>query len=499
MNLLKSLLQSFKKAIAANEDVQGLIKKYPRLASFFKQRTDRTKFIGLPVSIFAIAFLYVLFLFLGAIQDFVASDIIVNADTRVNALLYFFRNATAVKMFLWVTLLGKSSTIIVFTFSASLLLWFWNKRWQIATLWSSVIGSAAFVFISKIFFDRPRPINAVYLENSASFPSGHSTLAIAFYGFIAYLLIRKTKSLVFRAIIVLIEILLALAIGFSRLYLGVHYVSDVWAGFLLGLLWLIIAISISEWSLFKTQGVVNQNKPANKYKGVIAVGLIGFGLIFYVVSGIFYHPKLTFQTQAGVQTTISTAANVFSESGFSPYTETLTGESQEPISFIAVAKDDNALIAEFKKAGWLLADPVNFDSVLALAKSAILNKEYDAAPMTPSFWNKQVHNFGFEKSTETKSVRQRHHARFWKTNLKLATGENIYLGTASLDIGVKWFITHKISPDIDTERDLLFADLQKTGVVKSFEKIKSVSPVLGKNFSGDQFFTDGEAYLLFFY
>jgi len=118
--------------------------------------------------------------------------------------------------------------------------------------------------------------------------------------------------------------------------------------------------------------------------------------------------------------------------------------------------------------------------------------------MTPSFWNKQVNDFGFEKSTETKSVRQKHHARFWKTNLKNDQGNNIYVGTVSLDTGIKWGITHKISPNINTERKLLFTDLEKTGVIKNSIKTKLVNPILGKNFSGDQFFTDGETYFVTF-
>ena len=72
----------------------------------------------------------------------------------------------------------------------------------------------------------------------------------------------------------------------------------------------------------------------------------------------------------------------------------------------------------------------------------------------------------------------------------------MYVGTASLDIGMKWFITHKIKSDIDTEREFLFVDLENGRLILNYEKIQSVVPVLGRNFLGDQFFTDGKLYLI---
>lgn len=494
----KSLLRSFKKAFTTNEEVQRLGKRYPRIVSFLKQRLDRKKFSGLPLTILSVAFLYALLLFFGAISDFIASDIIVSADARINTLLYAFRDALAVKIFIWITLLGESPTILIFALVVSVFLWLSRKKWQIFTLWLTIIGGEGFTFILKLIFHRPRPINAVFLEDSNSFPSGHATIAAAFYGFIAYLLLRKNKNKLYRNLTILISSILIAGIGLSRLYLGVHYVSDVWVGYLAGLLWLIIGISVTEWKLFQNQNDLIEQNLVYKYRRIISGGLIGIALVFYISYGLLYHPKFLSKSPITVQATVTSTTHIFDDFNIPRYTETLTGETQEPVSFIISAKDDSSFIADFEKSGWSLADPANFNSMSELIKSAILNKEYSTAPMTPSFWNKQVHDFGFEKSTDVKSVRQRHHARFWKTNLTTAQKETIYVGTASLDVGIKWFITHKISPDIDTERELLLTDLQKIGVIQSFEKVKLVSPILGQNFSGDQFFTDGGAYFITF-
>ena len=116
--------------------------------------------------------------------------------------------------------------------------------------------------------------------------------------------------------------------------------------------------------------------------------------------------------------------------------------------------------------------------------------------MTPDFWNANVHNFGFEKATDSDNVRTRHHARFWKTNYITENEDIIYVGTASFDINLKWGVTHQISPDIDTEREFLYSDLQKTDMIINTEKQQFVDPKLGSNFSGDLFFTDGKLYLI---
>lgn len=496
MKLIKSLFESFKKAFASDKEIQKIKLKFPRSLSFVKRRLDKTKFSGFRVTILGAFFVSVMFLLLGAIDSFVTSDPIVEADTRINNLLYVFRNASLVKVFIWTTLLGQTPTVVVFSFIVMFFLWLTRKKWQILGFLIALIGSEAFTYISKLIFQRPRPVGAVFLESTNSFPSGHSTIAVALYGFIAYLWLKKTKTKLGRIFIVILTLIIVNSIGFSRLYLGVHYVSDVWTGYLVGLLWLVIGIGLTEMKIFKFPVELNVQNIVGKQAKILFCSLVIFAFVFYVFYGLSFKPNFLPKSPITIARTTQNMANIFSDYELTRYTETLTGDYQEPINFIISAKDDQSLVSIFEKAGWTLADKVGFKSSLKLFKYSVSNTDFPSAPMTPSFWNKQVHDFGFEKSTETKSARQRHHARFWKTNLKTIQGDTIYVGTVSLDIGIKWLITHKISPDIDTQRDLLFLDLQNTGSVLNFEKIKLVEPVLGKNFGGDQFFTNGEAYFI---
>lgn len=103
------------------------------------------------------------------------------------------------------------------------------------------IFTSNFIVKNIIRRDRPIDINLI-IENGFSFPSGHSMVSFAFYGFIIYYVYCSHLSKLGKTIIISILTLLVLMIGLSRIYLGVHYASDVIGGFVLALIYLIIFI-----------------------------------------------------------------------------------------------------------------------------------------------------------------------------------------------------------------------------------------------------------------
>ncbi len=491
--LLVSVSSSIKQAILNNPDVQGLIKRHSIFFRFIKNRFDKNRFSGLPTTFLLFSFIYVLILFTGIIEAVVRADTIVSVDTRVANLLSVFRGPGLTEFFLWVTLFGKWQIIIIFTLAIVIILWWWRKRIYIAPLFLAVIGTGFFTWFGKLALHRPRPEVAIYTEQSFSFPSGHAAIAIAFYGFILYLLVRNTGKWKAKVNSFFIVFILVFLIGFSRLYLGVHYLSDVWGGYLVGMLWLIVSISISEWLFYRQQ---NRVKLAMRIKNsVVPIVLISAAILFYIVFAFNYNPPLLTVSDSRKEILVGNIDDIFSNNQLK-YTETVIGESQEPLSFIVFADSDERFIQILNQAGWLLADKVSGRTVVKLFKAGFSQQQYSQAPMTPSFWNSQVHDFGFEKPTAADNVRQRHHVRFWKTNYISKDGKRMYVGTASLDIGLKWGITHKIEPDIDSEREFLYNDLIKTGQIIDSQKKKFVKPNLGQNFSGDLFFTDGELYTI---
>ncbi len=494
MHFLRSVWRSIIYAIANNEDVENIIKKHYFLFDFFKKRFNKTKFSGLSTTLLVLTFLYTIFLFIGTVEDVITSDIITSVDTRVANLFIIFRNIELTHIFFWITLLGKWQVILIFTITTSYILWILHKRKYIAPLLLTIIGSEIFTYISKIIIHRARPEMAIYTEHSFSFPSGHATIAIAFYGFLIYILTRNSVQWKTRVNIFIVGTAIIVLIGFSRIYLGVHYLSDVWGGYLVGAMWLIIGISITEWIRSIQKAYTSYTKRSLKTY-IISITLILFSFLFYIGFAFTNQPIIVPAINSKEKIVVENISSVLSTNNME-YTETLSGRKQEPISFIIFADNDDILIRTFINSGWFLADKVSTKSITKIAKDAIFKEQYLNAPMTPSFWNKEPHDFGFEKPTKANNVRQRHHVRFWKTNYISREGQQIYVGSASLDGGMKWGVTHKIAPDIDTEREFLFKNIVESKTKLNSEKQKLVRPILGRNFSGDQFFTDGQVYII---
>ncbi len=476
-----------------NQDVQNFIKLHQRIFNFIDKRFSKKSFFGRPLTLLSLALFYVLLHFGGVVENIVNSDFIVSSDIRQANLLAIFRDTELINFFIWITLLGKWQIILIFSLAFLSILWIWEKQHYIMPFLICIFGSELFTSIGKIVFHRQRPTLAVYSENSFSFPSGHATIAVAFYGFVAYFLIRNFKRWKYKINIFFFFLLVIILIGFSRLYLGVHYVSDVWGGYLLGSMWLIISISLLEYNLSTNKNLHKIVFDKTKVKTFISI--ISFALLAYIAYGIYYQIPVEMSLREPSSAQVNIINDIFSNERIR-FTETISGKPQEPVSFIIIAKNDEQFLELFQRAEWFLADDVSFSSLVKTARAAIMKKSYPEAPMTPSFWNDEVHVFGFEKETELASARTRHHARFWKSNFITDSGQAIYLGTASFDSGIKWGITHRIAPDIDTERDFLFSDLSTTGMIEKAEETQFVKPVLGNNFSGDPFFTDGKNYVI---
>lgn len=101
--------------------------------------------------------------------------------------------------------------------------------------------------ILKFIVQRPRPNDfPLVSEVGYSFPSGHTMISVAFYGYLIYLIYKYIHLKVLKWILIIFLLILIIAIGISRIYLGVHYTSDVLAGFLITIAYLIIFINISN-------------------------------------------------------------------------------------------------------------------------------------------------------------------------------------------------------------------------------------------------------------
>jgi membrane protein DedA with SNARE-associated domain len=487
-----SLWQSIKEAVINNDHVVLWTQKHPRSVSFLRARLDTTAFSGLTLSILTLAFVYVLALFGGVVEDLITSDAIVAADVRIANLFFVFRTDALTKVFTWITLLGKSQVILAFIAVLVALLWLWGKSYYIIPLFIAITGSEGFTYLGKLAFHRPRPELAVYAEHSFSFPSGHATTAVAFYGFVGYLLARFAQSGDRKVNISFITILIIIAIGFSRVYLGEHYISDVWGGYLVGAMWLIIAVSFSEWLGYQ----IKSNKsmfPVGRARS-ISFALVFLAILFYAGFSLRYHPALA-SVPPSKAIVVSKGTDIFTNEQMK-YTETLIGEKQEPVNFIFFAKGDGRLTSTLQQAGWILTDRADISSFIKAIKALIMKIPYPSAPISPSFWNTKIQDLSFAKVTGANFLRNAHHVKIWRTNFLLKNGDNIYVGMVNANDGFKWGIIPKIAPDLDAQRELLYQDLNRTGKIESHLKEQLVKSLIGKNFVGDEFFTDGKAYII---
>lgn len=126
------------------------------------------------------------------------------------------------------------NTFLIIIFG-TLFLWFKFSKKEASFFLSSMVFTIVLSFIIKDFFGRNRPLSGLGYPFGFSFPSGHAVLAIVFFGLIFFFSIKKIKTRKNRYILAIIFSITAFLIGLSRVYLNVHWFSDVIGGFLLGL------------------------------------------------------------------------------------------------------------------------------------------------------------------------------------------------------------------------------------------------------------------------
>lgn len=144
---------------------------------------------------------------------------------------------------------------------AGVFLFIKNHRWYSLKIAAVSITSTAVMFLLKDILKRQRPLLPVIAKvHGYSFPSGHSFSSLVFFGMLAYIAYRTIKNNFLKWLLMIGCFCLALLIGFSRVYLKVHFASDVIAGFCLGIIWLVLA----RWLLIKTEKMTgNKSGPGN--------------------------------------------------------------------------------------------------------------------------------------------------------------------------------------------------------------------------------------------
>jgi undecaprenyl-diphosphatase len=193
-----------------------------------------------------LASLAIAFLGAAALVAFVAlAKVVLEGATSPidNAVLQWFaghRTPVLTTVALQVTQLGTGIVLWTLMLVSAVFLWLTNHRYSAGLLLVGILGASVLNIALKDAFLRPRPtsVHPLTVVGSTSFPSGHAMVSFVAYAAVALLVSRLESGAVLRTITWLLALLLIAAIGVSRVYLGVHYPSDVVAGYLAGLAWI---------------------------------------------------------------------------------------------------------------------------------------------------------------------------------------------------------------------------------------------------------------------
>ena len=490
--IAKSLLDSMWAGLKTNPYVKNIRESKSPLLLWAGRRLKKKSPTGLPLTITLFIAFFFLFNFLSILSSVSSRSSLTQIDLRVLNLMPNIRTPLQTTLMRIITTLANIQSVIIFLLLAVTLLWFRRQR-VVAALFVLLVGAEELVtFILKHLIHRLRPGTSLRIigEDGFSFPSGHVVRATVLFGFLTYLLYRSYKSKKARILTLIVYFLAVFLVAVSRIYLGVHYPTDVWASFLLGCAILTLTIGLIEIQIRYAKDGTQKFSVANKSLLVVPVVLV----VFAISAASTLIPL----KQVTNRPTMITLQNIDARSitKLPLYSETLTGSRMEPINFIYVGNEAQ-IAGIFTKHGWYRADKSTVSNTLKAIAVGFQGKQYLTAPVTPSYLNYQPESLAFQHPTATHSLKQRHHTRIWRTNYVLADGRQIWVATASFDQGIEFvgaarLPTHHIDPNIDGERGFIINSLNITA-----NFVDVVPPELGKNASGDGFFTDGKAELVY--
>ena len=205
---------------------------------------DKLKFVGL-ITLGVLVLVGATWLFGAIAEDVATGDSITILDARFSAYLHAHATERLTWLLLWITNLHSTLGVTIMTIAVALYCWTRRLRDWVWTLILTVGGGMLLNVILKNVFHRARPRfeNPILTLTSYGFPSGHTMAATVFYGTLCALVVSRVRSWHWRALAIFIAVLMVALVGFSRIYLGAHYLSDVLGAMLEGLAWLALCLT----------------------------------------------------------------------------------------------------------------------------------------------------------------------------------------------------------------------------------------------------------------
>lgn len=308
--------------------------------------------------------------FLGVLQDVLAKDPLVIADRAVFHFFQSLRTPWADNLFIAITELGDSFVNIALACAVmgALLV---RKCYRTAGFWVlTVVGGLLGTQLLKWVVHLPRPVAIYHGASSFGFPSGHTTMSVVLYGFLAILLARRLAG-TWRWGLFSGVLLTAFVIGISRLYLGAHWLSDVLGGFFIGTSWAALL------------GIAYLKGPVESVPRRL------LGLIVILSIGIFggWHVAQRHQTDLSFYAPRHAAKFMTLAKWRSDGWRTLpawridmAGEREQPLT-IQWAGSVDLLARQLQKKGWKRPPSLTIQSLLGMLASATPIEELPVLPL----------------------------------------------------------------------------------------------------------------------
>jgi undecaprenyl-diphosphatase len=218
-------------------------------ARFLRRRFDRDHPYGLGLTLAFLATVLALWAFLAVVDSVTEQDDLFRFDAHAHDAVYAFVGPERQPLMWAVTWLGNNSTVTAFVVLVAAALLAARKRMlAFRVVLASGVGGLVVLGL-KSLFHRARPLEQVVPAQGFSLPSGHAFAATVFYGMMVYLVWRLTDRPWARALAVVVGVVVIGAVGLSRVYLNVHYLTDVVAGWASGTAWLVavlLAVQVVE-------------------------------------------------------------------------------------------------------------------------------------------------------------------------------------------------------------------------------------------------------------
>ena len=225
--------------------VRALRHRFAPQISFVQDRFSPTSYLGLQLTAGAVVLIGASWLFGGIAEDVVSGDPLTVIDLQVAQWFHAHSTALMTRVMLIVTHLhGPLAVMLAVVLIAAGLAWQRNWYWLLCVGLTVPFGMLLNV-VMKYAFHRARPSfdDPLLMLTTYSFPSGHVAGATLFYGVMAAMVISRTAAWRWRVMAVFIAIMMVVLVALTRVYLGVHYLSDVLAAFAEGVAWLALCLT----------------------------------------------------------------------------------------------------------------------------------------------------------------------------------------------------------------------------------------------------------------